>query len=816
MKTLLQKSDSTAVVYNDVKFSYNDLLENIDTYYNLIAEIKVQKIVIYSENRPEYIFAFYAGLRKGTIVVPVDYMSTSDEIKYIIQDCKPEVIFTSESGKKNISEALKGIRRKTEIFVFDKIRKKSSKNAENIIANDLNKTALLIYTSGTTGSPKGVMLSFENLFVNIDAVVDVGIYNKNECFLMLLPVHHIFPLLGTLIAPLCVQAKIAMSPSMATDDILKTLSENKVTIIIGVPRFYELIRKGIMDKINAGAVTKFVFKLAGVINSKALSVKLFAKVHERFGGSIKYLISGGAALDTAVSKDFVTLGFDVLEGYGMTESAPMITFPRPDNVKLGSTGQPLPGVDVKIIKGEICARGKNIMQGYYNRPEETADVLKNGWLHTGDLGELDEDNFLRITGRKKDIIILPNGKNINPSEIEEKLLSISDVVQESAVFFKDNKLQAVLHINNSAKKESPDSEQKLAYDIISKYNNSVSPYKRLMRYTITDTELPKTRLGKIKRFELASIQTSEKKKTANAPVYREYTIIKDYLESETGNTISPDDHFEFDLGLDSLSKVGLTVFLEKTFGINIKDEHLMHYPNLLKLSEYVKEKKVKIHKSIVNWADILKEKVHVKLPRSWYTTELFKYASKGIFKIWFKAAGRGIKNIPNSPFILAPNHQSFFDGMFVAIFLKRRLLKNTYFYAKSKHVNNSLVKFIARKNNVIVVDITNDLKGSIQKLAEVLRKGKNIIIFPEGTRTRDGKLGVFKQTFAILSRELNIPVVPVAINGAYDALPSGSKFPKFFKKVTVDFLKPVYPEKKSYKMIINSVEKAIAQKLEAK
>ena len=815
MKTLLKNSEKTAVIFGDVRLTYSQLLGGADYYHSLFKKNKPGRILIYSENCPEYIYALYAGWKKGSIIVPVDHLCTPDELHYIINDCRPDIIFTSENGLKNIQKATRKFKNKIKIFIFEKIKIEApTEPAADLIQDDLEKTALIIYTSGTTGSPKGVMLSFKNLFHNINAVASVGIYDENQCFLVLLPIHHILPLLGSVIGPLAVQAKIAISPSMMTDDIIKTLADNRVSIMIGVPRLYEVIRKGIMDRINSSAVARLLFRFAEIVNSKKFSRKLFRQVHNKFGGAVKYMVCGGAALDPKVERDFATLGFLILDGYGMTEAAPMITFPRPNNVIPGTTGQALPETEIKIVKGEILARGDHIMQGYYNKPEETAEVIKNGWLHTGDLGEIDEKGFLKITGRRKEIIILPNGKNINPVEIEEKILSISPKIQEAAAFLKDNKLQILLHFAKSSTTSDSESERKLAYDIVSKYNRSVSPYKKLMKYNIIHEELPKTRLGKIKRHELSAIEADTNRKTAKAPKYTEYALIRDYLENETGNSIMPDDHFEFDLGLDSLSKVGLLVFLEKTFGVKLKDDHLNNYPTLIKLSEYIKEKKVRLQESIFNWADILKDKAHVKLPRSWFTTELFKYMSRGLFKIFFKGGEKGKKNIPAPPFIIAPNHQSFFDGVFVAMFLKRKLLKNTFFYAKSSHVNNWFLKFLARINNVIIMDLNNDLIGSIQKLAEVLKKGKNIIIFPEGTRTRDGQLGEFKQIFAILSKELKIPVVPVAIKGAFNVLPRGSRFPKLFRNITVDFLKPVYPEKKSYNQIIESVKNAIQAELE--
>ena len=298
-----------------------------------------------------------------------------------------------------------------------------------------NDTAVIIYTSGTTGSPKGVMLSYDNLLVNIEAVTtDVNIYTSEDRVMVLLPLHHIFPLMGTMIIPLGVGGTIVLSPSMASEDIMATL-QHGITIIIGVPRLYNLIRKGIRDKINKSGVAKLLFKIAEKKNSLTFSRKIFGSVQRKFGGKIKYMVCGGAALDKEVCKDYLTLGFEILEGFGMTECAPMITFTRPGRVLPGSAGEPLKTNEVKVIDGEIVNRGRNVMQGYYNRPEETAAILKDGWLYTGDLGHL-EDNRIFITGRKKEIIVLSNGKNINPEEIENKIQSMTEVITEIGVFEK--------------------------------------------------------------------------------------------------------------------------------------------------------------------------------------------------------------------------------------------------------------------------------------------------------------------------------------------------------------------------------------------
>jgi long-chain acyl-CoA synthetase len=602
---------------------------------------------------------------------------------------------------------------------------------------------------------------------------------------------------------------------MASEDIMATL-QHSITIIIGVPRLYNLIRKGIKDKINKSGVAKLLFKIAEKKNSLSFSRKLFGSVQRKFGGKVKYMVCGGAALDKEVAKDYLTLGFEILEGFGMTECAPMITFTRPGNVLPGSAGQPLKTNEVKVIDGEIVNRGRNVMQGYYNRPEETAAILKNGWLYTGDLGHLDVDNRIFITGRKKEIIVLSNGKNINPEEIENKILKMSEVITEIGIFEKSDMLHAVIYPDYQKANQLgiENVEEMLKWQVIDKYNQTVTPYKKVMKFSLIKDPLPRTRLLKLKRFLLPQLEmiSKEKLESITEPIFQEYTLIKEFLQQQKETTVHPSDHLEIDLALDSLDKVNLGVYLESNFGVKLSEAELVGFSNIVKLAENIKDNKTKLSVEAIDWGIIFKEQLDLDLPKSWFTHNIMKNGAKVFLKLYFRLKGEGFENLPEGPFILAPNHQSFFDGLFVAVFLKNKLMKKTYFYAKEKHVKNKILKFMATKNNVIVMDLS-DLKTSLQKMAEVLKRGRNIIIFPEGTRTQTGEIGDFKKTFAILSRELNIPIVPVAINGAYDALPRGTHFPKPWKKINVKFLKPVLPENHSYDSLKNAVFEKVAAQL---
>lgn len=813
----VRKSEKNAIVWKDKKISFTELLKKINYYSKLYEGKNFQKVGIYSANRPEWVYAFYSAWKNNCIAVPVDYLSQPDEVAYILNDCRPEVLFISKELMKNFAVIQKLLQYELTLFILEDLNESTDKfEPVEISAVDIHKTAAIIYTSGTTGSPKGVMLSYDNMLANIEAVsVIIPIFAEFRNTLVLLPLHHIFPLLGTLVMPLSVGATIAFSPSMAADDIISTLKDNQIAIIIGVPKLYDAIGKGIMSKINKSFAAKTLFRIAKMVNSRSFSKKVFKQVHEKFGGKVEYMVCGGAKLNEDTARDYRALGFEMLEGYGMTEAAPMLSFTRPGRWLIGSAGEILPGTTIECRDGEIVASGRNIMQGYYNSPAETAETIKDGWLHTGDLGYVDKEGFIHITGRSKEIIVLSNGKNLNPEEIEKKLKLQSELVAEVAVFGMNDSLNAAIYPDFKKLHESGvlHIEEKLKWEVVDKYNKNASSYKKITKFYICKEELPKTRLGKIQRFKLADIITnlsSVRNQVKEDPEFEEYGIVRDFLQEQKKIKIYPDDHLEIDLGLDSLDKVNLQVFLESTFGVILREEDLINFSTVEGLASYMKEKKNKMTVEAVKWSEILKEKIELKLPRSWFTQNLFKNIVRVFFKLYFRLKGEGIENIPNGPFILAPNHQSYFDGMFVSVYLKNKIFKNTYFYAKAKHVKNPILKAIASKNNVIVMDLNKDLKESLQKLAAVLKKDKNIIIFPEGTRSQTGKLGEFKKAFAILSRELNVPVVPVSINGAIEALPKGSMMPRPWKKISVKFHKPVYPEGQNYDVITDLVFKKLS------
>ncbi|MEG2070423.1 MAG: AMP-binding protein [Bacteroidales bacterium] len=801
---MIQLRNKNAIVYQGLAYTYKELLQYSSCYADCFSsEKRPDKVLIFADNSPEWFFAFYGAMKCNAIVIPVDAQSTPKELAYIINDCKPDIIFISINKIEILGKAVALVPSFSSTIVSKEDI--DIQNINNVLPAEIldrapDDTLIIIYTSGTTGSPKGVMLSHKNILFNIQAVSkDVSIFKEDSNVMVLLPLHHVFPLIGTVVAPMYTGATVYIAEGLNAENILKTLNEGKISLVIGVPRLYDSLAKGVMNKINSSVITKLMYKLVDVIGSDSLSKIIFKSVHKKFGGAIQYLVCGGAALSKDTAKVFKTLGFYVLEGFGMTETAPMITFTRPGKRKIGYAGHPLQGIEVKIAgNGEVLVKGDNIMQGYYQRPEETAQVIKNGWLHTGDVGILDKYG-LKLTGRIKDIIVTSNGKNINPDELEVEILRQSKLMKEVGVFMKDAVLQAVIYPElTELRDQSIEKMHDLIKEDIAKFNTEVAPYKRIKRFHIVSEELPKTRLGKVQRFKLEAmiaLHQQSKKEDENKERSKVYTMLKNFVESETGYQAGEHDHFEIDLSMDSLSRVALLAYIETSFGINLNEEQLESLHTLGTLTAHIEEKSQIISENEISWKEILSAKIQdIKLPQSgfigWCTNHIFK----AVLHLTYIYRGKGETNIPQEPCIIVANHRSALDGMIITSRLRQKISKNTFFFAKEKHWRSPFARFMAGKNNIILMDINRNLRESLQQMSAVLKKGKNVIIFPEGTRSKDNKLSQFKETFAILSREMNVPIVPVVIQGSEKATFKSIKIPRLFARIDVDFLQPIYPQ----------------------
>ncbi len=823
---MIKDHKGIAIICGERKVSFTELLQRVALFSKEGKHAAGERTLIFSENREGWIYAFYSVWANRGIAVPVDASSTVSDVSYIINDCKPVAVWTSRQKLETVQAAVKEGGQTMDIHIIDELETAPAGDEKAEIAYNEEDTALIIYTSGTTGSPKGVMLSFRNILVNVRAVSEeVPIFNTERRTLILLPLHHVLPLVGTVVMPLYVGGGVAICPSMSGSDIMDTLQRGQIAIMIGVPRLWQTLYAGIKKKIDASAAGRLLFALCARVNSVRFSRFIFKAVHEKMGGHMKYMVSGGAALEREIALGLQTLGLELLEGYGMTEAAPMIAFTRPGDLVPNCVGKPIPAMDCKIVNGEVCAKGPNVMQGYYNRPEETAQVIdKDGYLHTGDLGHLDDCGRLYLTGRSKEIIVLSNGKNVQPNEIEYKLEKYAERVKEAAVVQDGDMLRAIIvpEENWAAALSDEEVEETLKREVLEPYNLTVTNYKKLMSLMVYRGELPRTRLEKLQRFKLKDIlaggsaapREEALKARIEEPDFEEYRIIKNYIEEEKHLTLKPTDHIETDLAFDSLDMVALQGFIQQTFGTNVGVADMPGFRNIEALARHVAEGKTRMEVKVEDWHELLNADASaLELPHGNLAMPLLMKSSALFFKAYNRLSFKGTENIPQEgPMIIAPNHQSFLDAALLSIGLPMKTLRESYFYATEEHVQGALRQYFARHNNIIIMEWSN-LRDSILKMSEVLKRGKNLIIFPEGSRTRTGRMTDFKKTFAILARELQVPIVPVCIRGAFEALPRSKRFiaPS---KIEVEFLKPVQPDPaKSYDEIAQQVKSAIGERL---
>ena len=845
---MIKDFKKTAIVTSQGEISYRSMLQHIDHFATHTPKGADKKTVIFSENREGWIYAFFSIWKNGGIAIPVDASSTAQDLAYILKDSGSQCIWTSDEHIQVVQEAIS--------LSGAQVRMLNIDNYENADIPESGEcapepstwsrreedTAVIIYTSGTTGSPKGVMLTLGNLMANIRGVSDeVCIFNSERRALILLPLHHVLPLQGCMIAPILLGGGVAISPGMTGPEIMDTLCRGKVAIFVGVPRLWQTLYTGIMKQIEAKAVTRALFRFCAWAKSPALSRFIFQKVHKKMGGNIQFCVSGGAALDAEIGKGLETLGLNLLEGYGMTETAPIIAFTRSGDYIPGCVGLPLPSVECKIIPsemgtmeegrvvvGELCAKGPNVMKGYYNRPEETAATIDgDGFIHTGDLARFDEAGRVYITGRCKEIIVLSNGKNVQPAEIEAKIEKYPTYVHEAAITQKGDMLCAIIVPQTEWAKDLTDqqAEEIIKKEVLEPYNHTVPQYKKVMTLCIFRGDLPRTKLEKLQRFRLKDILEGQyagepvNEAPIEEPDSEEYRILKQYIEGEKKLALRPTDRIETDLGMDSLDRISLQTFIENTFGVQVSAESLLGFRDVSALALHIQENKTRMEVEEIDWNRLLSfpenpEDSNTECEQCTRRTSplmsVWAKMMKGFISLYNGLTIIGQENIPASgPFILAPNHQSFMDGPVAMAGLTSEQIRNSFFYATEEHVRGSLRRTLARRNNVIIMERAR-LKESIMEMASVLKRGQDLIIFPEGTRTRTGFVGEFKKTFAILATELNIPIVPVRISGAYEAWPRSKKLPSP-KPVKVEYLKPIMPkaEQEDYDTLANRVRKAI-------
>lgn len=521
------------------KQTYSQLLDSVLRLGTALKSLGIDErshIAIIGENRVQWSISYLTCACFNFIVVPIDKNLNANEILNILHESDSEVIISSASYLEIFDDVSSALPRLKHFISMDSTNNKQFYSMTELMNNvePIAKEALpnikpnelfeIIFTSGSLGRAKGVMLSQTNITSNLMSMVSMLFMHPEDRFLSVLPMHHTYECTCGMLCPLYCGSSIHYSRSLKT--VVDDIQQVKATVLLGVPLLYDKMFRRISksikeDKVKSKIVPPLVkiTNLAQKVGFKDIKKNIFKELHHKFGGHIRVFIAGGAAPDPEVAKGLREFGFNFLQGYGLTETAPILALNRLNNFKDNAAGIPLPGVEIKILdadengSGEIAAKGPNIMLGYYKNDEQTRKVLNDGWFKTGDIGFFDEDGFLHINGRKKNVIVSRSGKNVFPEEIED-VLNRSQFVLESIVFGeKDDKqgeiISAIIVVDTEAFLEFAEAEkiklnertidEKIKSEI-DKVNKQLALHQQIKKFTIRDREFEKTTTQKIKRY----------------------------------------------------------------------------------------------------------------------------------------------------------------------------------------------------------------------------------------------------------------------------------------------------------------------------
>ena len=819
------------------------------------------RAAIVADNHPRWVTTYLGIMTAACTAVPLDTAFHADQFAKLFKDSGAALVFVDQKHLKTVQEASTGL--PMQIVLMDgKASPREMADLDSILAAgpgsftpvhvELDSVAGLLYTSGTTADPKGVMLTHGNLMGEVNAVFGWVELGPDDALLGVLPLFHVLSQMANILIPLVKGARVVHLETLNTTELLRALKERKITAFAVVPQFFYLIHERIFKEIaKKGKLAQSVVKAMMAFTRFARRLGwnpgklLFGKIHDTFGDRMRYLVTGGSRFEPQIGRDFYALGIDILQAYGLTETTAAAFATSPDNNVLGSVGPPLKGVEGKIVDaqpqdegpdvGEIAIRGPVVMKGYWNRPDATEAVLKDGWLHTGDLGYFDARGNLFITGRKKELIVLANGKNIYPEEIEAHYLQ-SPYIKEIAVMALQAKpgdptsehLHAVVVPNFEELKHRKivNSKEVIRFDIEG-LSAKIASTKRIGSYEIWQEDLPRTTTRKLKRFEIEKKVRANQGKSSDADISTEQPLTAEdeawlerpevqralpiLREASTTHpeTIRPKDNLELDLGLDSMQRVELLVALEKELGGDVEESRLSEIYSVRDLVDAVLESaasgKSVTRTEFAGWKAVLAEDPTdpevLALARPKPFAEVFWFGVSRIAQMIaydrFHLKVEGLEKLPEKgSYILSSNHQSFLDPLILGSVVPWKVFERLFSVGTSEIFGSGFMRRLAGWLRVIVLDPDANLLPAMRAGAFGLRHGRVLMLYPEGERSIDGKPRIFKKGAAILSIHMQVPIVPVAIEGFHDAWPRGKSF-QGFKPMKMKFGDPIYPPPES-------------------
>lgn len=810
-----------AIIYRSgirrTSYSYAELHTLSSKMGSFLAEAGVSpgdRVLIWGPNHPAWVFAFWGVVARGAVAVPVDFMSGPERAESIAQ--LSGAVFAIQSRLK--SERLGGV---IKSFVMEELELllKEYPPAVELHRGTGDDLCELVYTSGTTGAPKGVVLSHRNLLANVQQVAaHFPSVTADYRFLSLLPLSHMFEQTAGFLVPLYLGGSIIYLRTLKPSAIMEAFSEEDVYAMIAVPRLLQLLKGSVERELAAKGLLGVFNRLASFSANFSLEArqKIFFPIQKKFGSNFKVFVSGGAPLSQDTFRFWSSAGFRVVEGYGLSETAPVLAANKMEKQICGAVGWAVPGVYLRLVNGEVQAKGDNVFSGYFNNEAATRDAFTaDGWFKTGDLGEFASDGALIIKGRAKEVIVTGAGINVYPDELEDVLLRTPGV-RDGCVIGLDRgggeDVHAVI---------VPDGSGRAGDEIVSEVNRQLDELHRITGFSLwPDPELPKTTTLKVQKFIV--------RKRLLAPI--------DAAAAETGSAdrlrlmiakiigcpaadVKEESILVTDLGLTSIARLELANALEQEYRIDLDDAAIGSQTTVAELRSIITKRE---------------KSPGPKGLRLWTATEPVRRIRRiadailhtPLFRIFVELQPEGVENITRlgTPVMFISNHVSYLDQPTVMGAIPPEISYRTataawaeFFFVNFSSLAGRLWKIAAFEYCSILMGVfplpqSSGFRATLQHMGRLVDRGNSLLLFPEGERTQDSGLLPFQKGLGVMVQELGIPVVPVAMLGLEKILPRGANWPKK-GVVRVVFGEPLDFSGRTTDEIVRSSEEAVRKLL---
>jgi long-chain acyl-CoA synthetase len=779
---------------------------------------RAEPIALWAPNSPDWIVVALGVMAAGGVLVPIDDLSDDVQVEAALDCSGARSMFTSSrhlvaSGQLLLAKGVAATLVDTSADCdggeagWLAVRSDTSQDLPTPGAED---PAVLAWTSGTTGSPKGFFLSYRNIGSNVAALCQLGILGRDDRVLLPLPLHHAYPFVVGMLTPLTIGAPIILPADATGPSIMQALRSGDITTIVGVPRLYEAILAAIKARVaSRGPVLRWAWRL---LMQLAVAVQRytglrpgsiwFAPIRRSIAPRLNYLVSGGAPLARETEQQLEALGWTVLTGYGLAETASLFTGNPPSDRRLASAGKPLAAGEIRISGpddkgvGEIELRGSSITTGYLNNPEANrTSFTPDGWFRTGDLGFVDRDGFLHVTGRSKEILVLGGGKKVNPEELEQ-FYGSAPQIREIAVLEEQGMLIAFVRPDPARVRDMGTMNLREGIRVVlAEMAQSLPAYQRLSGFALTDQPLPRTRLGKYRRFLLPGLYRQAVagglRREAHELGPEDHALLQDPTANAVWTllqrrypeeAVDLDVNLGLDLNLDSFSWMELAITLQDRCGVRLTEADIDAVDSIRDLLIRCKDKQRESHERERAAPAEAVDISHWLAP----TGPLLSLLGVLLYTInWcvmrglFRLRVRGTENVPETgAFVIAPNHASYLDPLVVGAALPLSRLRRVYWAGSVTLLfGTRLRRLFSRVAHVFPVDERHP-DAAIAAAVQVLGAGHTAVWFSEGWRSPDGKLQRFLPGIGQVLLRAGAIAVPTYIAGTFKAWPRGRRIPK--------------------------------------